>query len=83
VLKAYPGVSVKIGGYTDNIGDAASNQRLSQQRAESVQQALVGKGIDAGRLSAEGYGARHPVGDNATEEGRAQNRRIALRVTKK
>ena len=83
VLKAYPNVNVKIGGYTDNTGDAAANQRLSQQRAEAVQQALVGKGIASGRLAAEGYGAQHPVGDNATEEGRAKNRRIALRVTKK
>lgn len=83
ILKAFPNVNVKIGGYTDNTGDAAANQRLSQQRAESVQQALIGKGITAGRLEAEGYGAQHPVADNATEEGRARNRRIALRVTKK
>jgi OmpA-OmpF porin, OOP family len=83
VLKAYPNVNVKIGGYTDSTGDAAANQRLSQQRAEAVQQALVSKGIAAGRLEAEGYGAQHAVADNSTEEGRARNRRIALRVTKK
>jgi OmpA-OmpF porin, OOP family len=83
VLKAFPNVNVKIGGYTDNTGDAAANQQLSQQRAQSVQQALIGKGIASSRLAAEGYGAQHPVGDNATEEGRAKNRRIALRVTKK
>lgn len=83
VLKSYPNVNVKVGGYTDNTGDRAANQRLSQQRADAVQQALIGKGIDAGRLKAEGYGDQHPVGDNATEEGRAKNRRIALRVTKK
>ena len=83
ILKAYPNVNVKIGGYTDNTGNAAANQKLSQQRADAVQQALVGKGIDAGRLKAEGYGDQHPVGDNATDDGRAKNRRIALRVTKK
>ena len=83
VLKAYPDVHVKVGGYTDNTGDAKANRKLSQQRADAVRQALVGKGIDAKRMVAEGYGSDHPVGDNATEEGRAMNRRIALRVTKK
>jgi len=83
VLKAYPDVNVKVGGYTDNTGNAAANRTLSQQRANAVRQALIGKGIAANRLVAEGYGSDHAVGDNATEEGRAQNRRIALRVTKK
>jgi outer membrane protein OmpA-like peptidoglycan-associated protein len=83
ILKAYPGVNVKVGGYTDNTGDPAANQVLSEQRATSVRQALVGLGIAANRLEAEGYGERHPVADNLTEEGRAQNRRIALRVTRK
>lgn len=83
VLKAYPDVTVKVGGYTDNSGDRTANRRLSQQRAEAVRRALVGKGIAANRLVAEGYGSDHPVGDNTTEEGRAQNRRIALRVTRK
>jgi outer membrane protein OmpA-like peptidoglycan-associated protein len=83
VLKAYPNVTVKVGGYTDNSGDLAANRRLSQQRADAVRRALVGKGIAAKRMVAEGYGSEHPVSDNTTEEGRAQNRRIALRVTKK
>lgn len=83
VLKAYPNVNVKVGGYTDNVGDPASNMQLSQQRANAVMQALVGQGIAASRLQAEGYGEQHPVGDNTTEQGRAMNRRIALRVTKK
>jgi len=83
VLKAYPTVNAKIGGYTDNTGDPAANQELSQARAESVLQALTTKGIAAKRLEAEGYGDKHPAGDNATPEGRAKNRRIALRVTAK
>jgi len=83
VLKAYPKVNVKIGGYTDNTGDPAANRKLSQERADAVRQALVGKGIPAGRMAAEGYGSDHAIGDNSTEEGRAKNRRIALRVTKK
>jgi len=83
VLKAYPSVSVKIGGYTDNQGDPASNQQLSRDRAASVVSELIVLGVAPERLEAEGYGEQHPVADNSTEAGRAQNRRIALRVTKK
>ena len=83
VLRAYPNVTVKVGGYTDNTGDPAANMRLSQSRAESVRTALIGKGIGAARMVAEGYGDKHPVADNATPDGRARNRRIALRVTAK
>ncbi|MGL4596805.1 MAG: OmpA family protein [Bacteroidia bacterium] len=83
ILKAYPTVALKIGGYTDNKGNAALNQKLSSDRAKSVLDELVKRGIDAKRLESEGYGDKFPVGDNATEEGRAQNRRIAVRVTQK
>jgi OmpA-OmpF porin, OOP family len=83
ILKAYPNVSLKIGGYTDNVGKEASNMKLSADRAMSVLKALVAKGIDATRLEAEGYGSQFPAASNDTEEGRAQNRRIAVRVTKK
>jgi OOP family OmpA-OmpF porin len=83
IMKAYPNVNVRIGGYTDSSGDAAANLRLSQDRANNVRQELIGLGIAADRLSAEGYGREYPVADNATEAGRAQNRRVALRVTQK
>jgi outer membrane protein OmpA-like peptidoglycan-associated protein len=83
ILKAYPSVKVKVGGYTDNVGDPAANLKLSQDRAGNVVQELLGMGIASDRLSAEGYGEQHPVADNSTEEGRAKNRRIALRVTAK
>jgi outer membrane protein OmpA-like peptidoglycan-associated protein len=83
ILKAYPNVHIKIGGYTDNTGDATANQTLSEARAKNVMNALAGKGVDASRIESEGYGDQHPVSDNSTEEGRAQNRRIALRVTQK
>jgi OmpA-OmpF porin, OOP family len=83
ILKAYPNAHLKIGGYTDNTGDPTANMSLSAARAKNVMDSLVSSGIDASRLSSEGYGDQHPVGDNATEEGRAQNRRIAMRVTQK
>ena len=82
ILKAYP-IDLKIGGYTDNVGKEASNQKLSANRATSVVNALVAMGIDAKRLAPEGYGSQFPVASNDTEEGKAQNRRIAVRVTKK
>jgi OmpA-OmpF porin, OOP family len=83
ILKAYPNVKLKIGGYTDNVGNAASNMKLSASRAAAVSAALTAAGVDASRLEAEGYGVEHPVASNDTEEGRAQNRRIAARVTAK
>jgi len=83
ILKAYPNVHVKIGGYTDNTGDAKTNLDLSAARAKSVMDTLVGLGIDPSRLSSEGYGEQFPVADNSTVAGRELNRRIALRVTEK
>jgi outer membrane protein OmpA-like peptidoglycan-associated protein len=83
ILKAYPLVHIKVGGYTDTSGDPAANMTLSQDRANRVNQELIDLGISPDRLSAEGYGGAHPVADNATEAGRAQNRRVALRVTQK
>ena len=83
ILKAYPKVHVRLGGYTDNIGDKAANVKLSQERAANVERAIVKLGIDAMRLDAKGYGEEHPVASNDTEEGRAKNRRISMRVTEK
>lgn len=83
ILKAYPNVQLKLGGYTDNVGDEKSNLALSQQRAEAVRAAIIARGIDGGRLSAEGYGSAHPVAENATVEGQQKNRRIAARLTAK
>lgn len=83
ILKAYPKVELKIGGYTDNVGDPAANLKLSDDRAKSVMNEIVKMGIATERLEAEGYGEQFPVASNDTEEGKALNRRIAVRVTKK
>jgi OmpA-OmpF porin, OOP family len=83
ILKAYPATHLTIGGYTDNTGDAAANLKLSQDRADNVTAELVKLGVAGDRLVAKGYGEEHPVGDNATEAGRAQNRRISMLVTQK
>ena len=68
--------SYDVAGYTDNVGSATLNAHLSKDRADTVRGYLIVKGIDAARLSAAGYGAEHPIADNATADGRAENRRI-------
>ncbi len=83
VLKAFPNVAIKIGGYTDDRGDDASNVKLSQARAANTMAALVAQGVAKERLEAEGYGEQHPVASNDTDEGRQRNRRIDVRVTRK
>jgi OmpA-OmpF porin, OOP family len=83
ILKAFPKVKIKIGGYTDNVGDAASNMKLSAERAKVVMDAIVAGGIDKSRLESEGYGDKNPVASNDTDEGKAQNRRIAISVRAK
>jgi len=83
ILKAYPKVKIKIGGYTDNAGDAKQNKSLSDRRAKNVTAELVKMGIEKNRLEAEGYGQEHPVASNETEEGRAKNRRVSVSVRAK
>lgn len=84
IMKAFPKLKLKIGGYTDNTGPAAANKKLSSERAEAVAKALVGMGVAKNRLEAEGYGPEHPeCPANDTEECKAKNRRIAVRVTAK
>jgi outer membrane protein OmpA-like peptidoglycan-associated protein len=85
ILKAYPAVKMKIGGYTDASGDAAGNLKLSQQRADAVAKAIVAAGGNADQLTkAEGYGskfAKEPA--TASEEARKKDRRTAVRVVAK
>jgi len=76
-----PDVNVEVGGHTDDVGAEAANLRLSQARADAVRQYLIGKGVDAGRITAKGYGEGNPVADNTTAAGRAANRRVELNRT--
>lgn len=83
ILKAFPAVNVKVGGYTDNTGDANDNLKLSADRAAAVKSELIKFGINDSRVESEGYGIEYPIASNDTEEGRAANRRTSVRVTKK
>lgn len=78
LLKDASSLRLAVNGHTDNSGTAAHNRNLSEARAKSVVAALVGAGIDPSRLQAKGFGADEPVADNATEEGKARNRRVEL-----
>lgn len=77
-LQSNEELKVSIHGYTDASGDAAHNQKLSENRAQAVMKELVSLGIDAQRLSSQGHGSQNPIADNETEDGRAKNRRVEL-----
>jgi OOP family OmpA-OmpF porin len=78
LLNADVALIISIEGHTDNIGDAASNKLLSNNRANAVSEALVAKGINKTRLSFVGWGQEKPVADNRSEEGRSKNRRVEI-----
>jgi outer membrane protein OmpA-like peptidoglycan-associated protein len=78
VLRQYPERRVLIEGFTDSVGSAASNEALSQRRAEALRQALLARGVASERMEVRGHGARYPVADNRTPAGRQQNRRVEL-----
>lgn len=78
VLAQYPETTITVAGHTDNTGNDRINEPLSQQRAQSVANYLHGRGVAAARIRTAGYGSRSPVADNATEAGRAQNRRVEI-----
>lgn len=80
LLLKNPTIKVEIGGHTDNVGNDADNLKLSENRAKSVVDYVVSKGVEATRITAKGYGETMPTADNATEEGRAKNRRTELKI---
>jgi len=75
--------SVVVEGHTDNVGSAASNKKLSEQRASAVMKYLIDRGVDKKRLKSVGYGLERPVADNGTKEGQAKNRRVELVIKDK
>lgn len=77
-LRENPDRQLRIEGYTDSIGTTHYNQKLSERRAVTVRDALIRRGIAAERMTAEGYGKDFPVATNATEQGRAMNRRVEI-----
>src|SRR5690606_159286 len=78
-LRMNPDLRIEVAGHTDDVGSDAYNLALSQRRAEAVRRHLGEHGV-TNRMTARGIGEREPVADNATEQGRAQNRRVVLRI---
>ncbi|MGA8072536.1 MAG: OmpA family protein [Candidatus Acidiferrales bacterium] len=81
IVLAHPGLNLTVEGHTDNVGSDAFNQTLSEQRAQSVRQYLIDQGLDAGTITAQGFGKTMPVADNSTAEGRQKNRRVEIIVS--
>ena len=79
-IKGDKTIRVEVAGHTDSVGSDAYNQKLSEGRAKSVVDYFVSQGVSADRLKAVGYGKTKPVASNATDEGRAQNRRVELHI---
>jgi outer membrane protein OmpA-like peptidoglycan-associated protein len=79
-LKDNPAIKIEIGGHTDNVGNAVSNQKLSAGRAAAVEKYLESKGIHNDRIISKGYGMTKPVSENKTKEGKAKNRRVEFKI---
>ena len=80
IMNEYPKAKFHIEGHTDSTGSSAGNQRLSTSRANAVKDYLITKGVSAANLTAQGYGEDQPVGSNATRSGRANNRRVEIKL---
>ena len=78
-----PKLVIELGGHTDNVGGSELNQKLSQDRADSVREYFVGKGIEPDRVASKGFGENKPMGTNDTDEGRQRNRRVEFLIVKK
>ncbi|WP_310396524.1 OmpA family protein [Hymenobacter sp.] len=83
LLRAYPKSRIKLGGYTDSTGSYKVNKLLSDARARTAWAALVDMGISPSRVDARGYGPRYTIASNSTDEGRAKNRRLSVKVVQK
>lgn len=78
LMKSDANLKISIEGHTDNVGDAAINKKLSNDRAKAVMDSLIAKGVDKTRMTFVGWGQEKPVADNRSEEGRAKNRRVEI-----
>lgn len=83
VLNENPKMTISLDGHTDNTGSNELNLKLSQDRADSVREYFIGKGIEPDRIASKGYGETKPVAPNDTDEGRQKNRRVEFRIVKK
>lgn len=79
MLDDNPALRITIEGHTDNVGNASANKTLSEQRALSVKNSLVSKGVSTDRIKTAGYGQEKPVADNASDDGKAKNRRVEIK----
>lgn len=80
MMKAFPEMEIQINGHTDNVGTEETNQKLSEQRAQSVYNYLAKHGVETERMSCRGFGLRYPIDANTTDAGRARNRRVEIEV---
>ncbi|MBV8568986.1 MAG: DUF4398 and OmpA-like domain-containing protein [Acidobacteriaceae bacterium] len=81
IMLAHPGLKVAVEGYTDSTGTDAINQRLSQQRADTVRDYLISQGLTPDSITAQGFGSSNPIASNDTAAGRQQNRRVELIIS--
>ena len=77
------GIMFEISGHTDSDGSAEYNEGLSSRRAQTVRDYLASNGVDVSRMTVRGYGESQPIADNATAAGKAENRRVVLRITER
>jgi outer membrane protein OmpA-like peptidoglycan-associated protein len=81
IVLSHPGLKLAVEGYTDTTGTAVFNQTLSEQRANTVRDYLIQQGLDAGSITAQGFGPADPVASNDTPQGRQQNRRVEIIIS--
>jgi outer membrane protein OmpA-like peptidoglycan-associated protein len=81
ILLGHPGLKLEVEGHTDNVGSDELNQKLSEQRAESVKAYLTSQGVPEGSIASRGFGKQNPVASNDDAEGRSKNRRVEIVVS--
>jgi outer membrane protein OmpA-like peptidoglycan-associated protein len=83
IMKQYPNLKIEISGHTDSKGSDVYNQKLSQQRSQSVSDYIISQGVNLAQITAYGYGETIPRADNLTEAGRGLNRRVEAKILEK